>query len=115
MQEVFEGEEFAFADEGYDALVGVGLAVAGELVSGLGADADALGAGEFEDRVHAGVAALLALARNADVVEGAGAGAESLFDGVQAVQNIHRFSVIGFESGGGSGTKDEAGGAAVRA
>jgi hypothetical protein len=29
VEEIFEGEEFAFADEGYDALVGVGLAVAG--------------------------------------------------------------------------------------
>jgi hypothetical protein len=78
--------------------VGVGLAVAGELVAGLGADTDAPGAGEFEDRVHAGVAAGFALACNADVVEGASAGAEGLFDGVQAVQNIHRFSVIGFET-----------------
>ena len=45
LEEVFEGEEFAFADEGDDALVGVGFAVAGELVAGFGRDADALGAG----------------------------------------------------------------------
>ena len=45
LEEVFEGQEFAFADEGYDALVGVGLAVAGELVAGLGGDANAFGAG----------------------------------------------------------------------
>jgi hypothetical protein len=94
-QEVFEGEEFALAEEGYDALVGIGLAVAGELVAGFGGDADAFGAGEVEDRVHAGVAAGFTLAGYADVVERAGSGAEGLLDGVQAVQNIHCFSVLG--------------------
>jgi hypothetical protein len=96
IEEVFEGEEFAFADEGDDALVGVGLAVAGELVAGLGADANAFGAGELEDCIEARVAAGFALASYAEVIERAGAGAEGLFDGVQAVQNIHCFSVIGF-------------------
>jgi hypothetical protein len=53
------------------------------------------------------------------VVEWSCAGAEGLFDGVQAVQNIHGFSVIGMEAGAGSGlllmAEDEAGGAAVGA
>ena len=44
VEQVFECEEFALAQEGDDALVGVGLAVAGELVAGLGGDADAFGA-----------------------------------------------------------------------
>ena len=95
LEKVFEGQEFALAEEGYDALVGVGAAVAGELVAGLGGDADAFGAGEFENRVHARVAAGFALAGYADVVERAGAGAEGLLDRVQAVQNIHCFSVLG--------------------
>ena len=95
VEEVFEGEEFALAEEGDDALVGVGFGVAGELVAGLGGDADAFGAGEVEDGVHAGVAAGFALAGDADVVEVSGAGAEGLLDRVQAVQNIHAFSVIG--------------------
>ncbi len=99
VEKVFQGEEFALTEEGDDALVGVGFAVAGELVAGFGADADAFGAAEFEDRVHARVAAGLALAGDADVVEGSSAGAEGLFDGVQAVQNFHAFSVIG---GGGA-------------
>ena len=77
--------------------MGVGLAVAGELVAGLGADANAFGAGELEDGVHAGVAAGVALAGDGEVVEGSGAGAESLLDRVQAVQNIHCFSVKGLE------------------
>ncbi len=106
LQEVFEGEEFSLADEGDDALVGVGLAVAGELVAGLGADADAFGAAEFEESVHAGVAAALALAGDADVVKRSSAGAEGLLNGVQAVQNIHPSSVLGEkrrEEGGWSG------------
>jgi hypothetical protein len=115
VEEVFESEEFALADEGDDALMGVGLAVAGELVAGLGADANAFGAGELEDGIDAGVAAGFALAGDAEVVERAGAGAEGLFDGVQAVQNIHGFSVIGFETEEGSVPQDEAGGAAVGA
>ncbi len=101
VEEVFEGEEFAFADEGYDALVGVGFAVAGELVAGLGGDANAFGAGELEDGVDAGVAAGFALAGDGEVVEGSGAGAEGLLDRVQAVQNIHRFSVLGMGGRGG--------------
>ena len=119
IEEVFEGEEFALADEGYDALVGVGLAVAGELVAGLGADANAFGAGELEDGVDAGVAAGFALASYAEVVEGSGAGAEGLLDRVQAVQNIHCFSVIGMEGEEDLGLRlvaeDEACGAAVGA
>jgi hypothetical protein len=95
LEQVFEGEELALAEEGYDALVGVGAAVAGELVAGFGGDADAFGAGEVEDRVHARVAAGFTLSGYADVVERAGAGAEGLLDGVQAVQNIHCFSVLG--------------------
>jgi hypothetical protein len=94
VEQIFEGKELAFADEGDDALVGVGLTVAGELVAGLGVDANALGAGKFEQRVHTGVAAGLPLTGNADVVEGSGAGAKGLLNGVQAVQNIHPSSVI---------------------
>jgi hypothetical protein len=67
--------------------------VAGELVARFGADADPLGAGKIEERVHAGIAAGLSLTGYADVIEGSSAGAESLLDWVQAVQNIHPFSV----------------------
>ena len=74
--------------------------MAGELVAGLGGDADAFGAAEVEERVHAGIAAALTLAGYADVVERAGAGAEGLLNRVQAVQNIHGISVIGERAGG---------------
>ena len=94
VKKVLESEEFALADEGDDALVGIGFAVAGELIARLGADADAFEAAEFEKRVHARVAAALALAGDADVIERPGTRAQGLLDGVQAVQNIHGSSVV---------------------
>ena len=94
VEEVFESEEFALAEEGDGALVGVCFAVAGELVARLGDDANAFEAAEFEERVHARVAATLALAGDADVIERPGTRAQGLLDGVQAVQNIHGSSVI---------------------
>jgi hypothetical protein len=45
VEEILECEEFTLADEGDDALVGVGFAVAGELIAGLSADANAFSAG----------------------------------------------------------------------
>jgi len=114
-EEVFEGEEFALADEGDDALVRVGFTVASELVAWLCADANALGAGELEDRFHTGVAAGVALAGDREVVEGSSACAEGLFDRVQAVQNIHCFSVKVREALALGYGQDEAGRAAVGA
>jgi len=105
VEEVFEGEELAFAEEGDDALVVVGAGVAGELVAGLGGDADAGGSGGFEDALETRVAAGFALAGDADVVDLARSGAESLFNGVQAVQNIHRTSVSGGKEKQTSGLK----------
>ena len=93
VKEVFEGQEFALAEEGDDALVGVGFAVAGELVARFGGDADALGAGELEDGVGAGVAAGFAFAGDADVVDGTRSSAQSFFHRVQAVQDFHLSSV----------------------
>ena len=95
VEEVFEREEFAFAEEGDDALVVVGAGVAGELVAGFRRDTDAGGAGGFEDAFETRVAAGFALAGDADVVDLSCSGAESLFDGVEAVQNIHLNSVSG--------------------
>jgi hypothetical protein len=95
VEEVFESKEFAFAEEGDDALVVVGAGVAGELVAGLGGDADTGGAGGLEDALEPRVAAGFALAGDADVVDLSRSGAESLFDRVEAVQNIHRYSVSG--------------------
>jgi hypothetical protein len=69
------------------------------LVARFGADADAFGAGEFEDCLHAGIAAGhargISFLGYADVIERAGAGSEGLFYWVQAVENIHCFSVMG--------------------
>jgi len=67
--------------------VGVCAGEAGELVAGFEGDADFALAGEFNKGVEA---AVVAVTRYGDVFELAGAGANGLFDGMQAVQNFHR-------------------------
>jgi len=85
-EEVFDGEEFALADDGKDALVGVGAGETGELVAGFEGDTDAGGAAEVDEAGDSGIAAGVAvLAGDADVVELARAGADGLLDGVEAV------------------------------
>jgi hypothetical protein len=84
--EVFGGEEFALTNDGYDALVAGGSGDAGEGIAGFGTDGNFGGAAEVDDGLEPSVVAFL---RNADMVEAAGAGAEGLFDGVQAVDNFH--------------------------
>ena len=90
-EEVFDGEELALADDGEDALMGVGAGEAGELVAGLDGDADFGGAAEFDEAFEAVVAAL---AGDADVIELAGAGADGLLDWVEAVENFHSLSLL---------------------
>ena len=82
--EVFEGEEFAFADEGDDALVTWRFGHAGELVAILKTHANALRAAEIDDALDLlRGATLLSVAADADMIETAVAGLESFFDGVQ--------------------------------
>jgi hypothetical protein len=90
-EEVFDGEELALADDGEDALMGVGAGEAGELVAGLDGDADVGGAAEFDDTLEAFVSAF---AGDADVIELAGTGADGLLDGMEAVQNFHASSLL---------------------
>ena len=85
-EDVFGGEEFALTNDGDDALVAGGSGDAGEGVAGFGSDRDFGGAAEVDDGLEALVVTFL---RDADMVEAAGAGAEGLFDGVQAVDNFH--------------------------
>jgi hypothetical protein len=85
-KEVFDGEEFTLADDGEDALMGVGAGEAGELIAGLDGDADASGAAEFDQALEAFVSTF---AGDAYVIELAGTGADGLLDGVEAVQNFH--------------------------
>ena len=85
-EEVFEGEEFLGADHGNDALMRGGLGAEGELVAGLGVDADAELAAEGDELDETSI---LALAGHEHVVKMAAAGAQSLFDRVQAVQEFH--------------------------
>lgn len=67
--------------------MGVCAGEAGELVAGFEGDTDFALAGELNQGVEADI---VAVTRYGDVVELAGAGANGLFDGVQAVQNFHR-------------------------
>ena len=85
-EEVFDGEELALADDGEDALVGVGAGEAGELVARLDGDTDFGGSAEFDEAFEAVVTAL---AGYADVIELAGAGADGLLNWVEAVENFH--------------------------
>ena len=97
-QEVFEGEELAFADHGEDALVGVGAGEAGELVAGFEGDTDFGGPGEGDDGLKAGVrlsVGSVTFPSYRDVVKLAGAGADGLLDGMEAVENFHFFSLRG--------------------
>ena len=89
-EEVFEVEEFAGADDGDDALMGRGMGEAGELFAGLEAETDVVLAAGVDDALEPLV---VTLAGDADVVEFAAAGAQSLLDGMQAVQNLHASSI----------------------
>ena len=87
-EEVFDGEEFALADDGENALVGVGAGEAGELVAWFEGDTDAGGAAEVDEALEAVVKfapGVTSLAGDADVFELACAGADGLLDGVEAV------------------------------
>lgn len=112
LEQIFEGEELALAQEGDDALVSVGAAVTSELIAWLGGDANAFGTGKGENRIEAWIATCFPLAGHTDVIQRARTGSEGLLNRVQAVQNIHRFSVLAQPP---SVLADEAGGSAVRA
>jgi hypothetical protein len=89
--EVFEGEEILGADEGHDALVSGGFGECGQLLARLLADADAGVAAEGDEALQALV---VALAGDENVVEAAAAGLEGFLDRMQAVQNVHVYSVV---------------------
>jgi hypothetical protein len=94
-EQIFEGEEVPFADDGEDALVGGGLGESGEGVARLGADIDAGFAAQGGNGGEAGVlTAAEALGGEADVVEAASAGAQRFFDGMKAVEDLHCFSSL---------------------
>jgi hypothetical protein len=92
LKDVLKVEELAFADDGDDSLVGSGLSHAGESVAWLEPGFDpgfAAQVKELGEAMVRGLARAVALARYAHVVEAAGTGAESLFDGVQTVKVFH--------------------------
>lgn len=93
-EQIFKVEEVALADDGDDALVGCRLGETGEGFAWLGADFDAGLAAEGRDGGQPRVmAAAEALGGDADVIETPGARAQGFFDGVEAVQNLHRLPV----------------------
>jgi len=89
-EEIFDGEEFALADYGEDALVGIGAGEAGELVAGLDGDADASGAAELGNAFELLVSTF---AGDGDVIELAGTRADRLLNRMEAVQNFHSSSL----------------------
>lgn len=96
IEEIFDGEEFLWADEGDNALVSSGSGQLRELVAGFLADTNA---SLFAIGDKAGKAVVLALASHQHMIETAPAGFESLFYRVHAVENVHGISVDGGDSG----------------
>jgi hypothetical protein len=92
LEELFELGEGLGADDGDDTLVAGGFGEVGEVLARLEADADAALAAEGGDAVDLGVDAI---AGEADMVEGAGAGAHGFFDRVQSVENFHPYECSG--------------------
>ncbi len=97
--EIFDSEELAFADKGENTLVGVGFGETGELVAGLEGDANVVETSQVDEVLEFRVAAVPS---HGDVVEAAATGADGLFDGMEAIENFHTFSLRGkkLEKGG---------------
>jgi hypothetical protein len=93
--EVFEVEELASAGDGDDSLMVGGFGQAGELFFRLETEADAGFAAGVDDLLQALVVSVKAFPGDTDVVEFSAAGAQSLLDRVQAVQNVHLGSLSG--------------------
>jgi RNA polymerase sigma-70 factor, ECF subfamily len=91
-QQVFQIKKFAGADNGDDSLMGGGAGQPGQLFTRLKAQPDGVFAGGVDDFLQPGV---MTFTGNAQVVELAAAGAESLLDRVQAVQDVHGGSLPG--------------------
>jgi hypothetical protein len=97
-EQIFEGERGARADDGDGALMLIRLGEAGEGFARLSADGDFMSAGQLgeglESRVgRAASMTLGAFAGDSDIFHGTAAGAQSFFDGVEAVEHIHRTSL----------------------
>lgn len=90
-QQVLNVEEVALANDSDDALVGGGSGETGEGIAGLGAGFHSGGAAEGGDGAEPRIlAASEALLGEADVIETAGAGAEGLLDGMEAIEDFHQ-------------------------
>src|SRR6185312_14654831 len=89
-EKVFQIKEFASADDGDDSLMGGSMGETSQFFSRLKAKADGVFAGCVDDFLQALV---VPFTGDAQVVELAAAGAESLLNRVQAVQNVHEASL----------------------
>ena len=94
-EQVFKVEKLPRADYRHDSLVAGGLCQTGKLFFGFEAEADAAFAACVDDLLQPLV---VPLPGDAYVVELPASGAQSLFNGVQAVQNLHQFSLTGVAS-----------------
>lgn len=94
-EQVFEVEEGALLHDGHHPLVRCGSGEPGEGIARLSAEGDSGCAGQGGDfREAMGVPLVEPLARDADVVEAADAGTESLLDGMQAKKHFHSLQSI---------------------
>jgi hypothetical protein len=85
-QEVFDSEELSLADDGQDALMGVGAGEPGELVAGFHGYTDPSGAAEFDEPLEPLVSTL---SGDAYMIELARTGTDGLLDRVETVKNFH--------------------------
>ena len=85
-EQVFNSEEFLWADHGYHALMGGGFGHQSQLLAGFLADPDASLATGGDEVVET---LIFALAGYNDLVETAAAGLQGFFNRVHAVENFH--------------------------
>jgi hypothetical protein len=93
-QEILNREEGSLAKVSDDSLMGFGLGEPAELIARLCRDADARGTGEGCEAFELGVATLPG---DGDAIKPTGAGANGLFNGMQAVENFHKFEFTGWK------------------
>lgn len=107
-EKILNGEESPLAKIGDDALMGFGFGDTGELIAGFDRDTDASGTGEGGEAIEL---CITSLASDGDPVEATGAGSDGLFDGMEAIENVHEFKYRRLEAifhlSGGLGEMDE--------
>ena len=90
--DILNGEKLLSANDGHDTLMSGRARNIIEGFAWFGADTNLEGAAEIDDGLQPFVAALT---RHKDVFEAAASGFQSLFNGMDTVENLHRFQCKG--------------------